>query len=60
MRLAEKISKKERQGEDGKLQRAACDVENGDRDGKHANFEMSSPVETGEQKTTLLQTTGSF
>lgn len=56
MRLAEEMSKKERQGKDGGLRRAACDVENGNGDEKRPNSEMSSPVDAGEWKTALLQT----
>lgn len=48
--------KKEWQGEDGRLRRAACDVENGNGDEKRPDSEMSSPVETGERKPSLLQT----
>lgn len=56
LRLAEGMSKRERQGEDGRLRRAACDVENGNGDEDRPNSEMSSAVRRGDWKTTTLQT----
>lgn len=57
MRLAEEMGKKKKwQGEDVRLRRAACDVENGNGDESRPNSETLSPVQTWGRNTTLLQT----